>query len=496
MGSEKRSVEFLRFLAVVGTSAVLVWFGNGLTPWWPLIWFAPFPVLLYSLRSSWKLTACAGFLAWLFGSVNMVPLFQAQDMPFLNWLANFGSLALLFAAGALLFRALVLRGAVWSGTAALPALWVSVDWLRYWLTPHGTSADLAYTQLRFLPFLQLASLTGPWGMTFLLLWVPAGAAAFLFLHRREWHRARQVAWLVSGVLLAVLAFGAVRLLTTGQRTSVIVGLVASDAAGKAEVAAAGADATSLITAYAEQAKILAQHGAMVIVMPEKIAAVGDRDQATDDVIFQRAANVAQVTIVAGELHISPGKDRIRKYNRAEACAPHRTVASYDKEHMLPPFESQLTPGTEKLSLELENTTLGVAICKDMDFTSMSCSYGQMGVGLMLVPAWDFNLDRIWHGHMAIMRGVEGGFSMARAARDGYLTVSDDRGRVLAETRSNSATFATLIAEVPVGHEPTLFQAWGNWFAWFAVGVLSFVLIRAGLLFVPFSARRWTGYWAE
>jgi apolipoprotein N-acyltransferase len=158
MGSEKRSARFLRFLAVVGTTAVLVWFGNGLTPWWPLMWIAPFPVLLYSLHSSWKLTACAGFLGWLFGSANMVPLFEAQGVPFLSWLADFGSLAIVFAAGALLFRTLVLGGAVWSGTAALPALWVSVDWLRYWLTPHGTSADLAYTQLRFLPFLQLASL--------------------------------------------------------------------------------------------------------------------------------------------------------------------------------------------------------------------------------------------------------------------------------------------------------------------------------------------------
>ncbi len=157
--------------------------------------------------------------------------------------------------------------------------------------------------------------------------------------------------------------------------------------------------------------------------------------------------------------------------------------------MLPPFESQLTCGTQKLSLNWENTILGVAICKDMDFTSMSRGYGQMGVGLMLVPAWDFKLDRIWHGHMAIMRSVEGGFSMARAARDGYLTVSDDRRRVLAETRSNSGTFATLLAQVPVGHERTLFQAWGNWFAWFAVVVLGIVLTRAGFAFFRFSAGR-------
>ena len=50
---------------------------------------------------------------------------------------------------------------------------------------------------------------------------------------------------------------------------------------------------------------------------------------------------------------------------------------------------------------------------------------------MLVPAWDFTLDRFEHGHIAVMRAVEDGFSLARAARGGFLTVSDDRGRILA-----------------------------------------------------------------
>jgi len=36
-----------------------------------------------------------------------------------------------------------------------------------------------------------------------------------------------------------------------------------------------------------------------------------------------------------------------------------------------------------------------------------------------------------------MRGVEDGFSIARAAKGGSLTVSDDRGRMIAETRSDS-----------------------------------------------------------
>lgn len=108
---------------------------------------------------------------------------------------------------------------------------------------------------------------------------------------------------------------------------------------------------------------------------------------------------------------------------------------------------------------------------------MSLAYADLGTELMLVPAWDFNSDRTWHGHMAIMRGVEGGFSVARAAKNGYLTISDDRGRVIAEARSDSGPFATLVADVPVGRELTLFQKWGNWFAWVAVAALAVAVAR-------------------
>lgn len=43
----------------------------------------------------------------------------------------------------------------------------------------------------------------------------------------------------------------------------------------------------------------------------------------------------------------------------------------------------------------------------MDFTTLSRQYGEAGVGLMLDSDWDFNIDRSWHGHIAIMRGGGG-----------------------------------------------------------------------------------------
>jgi apolipoprotein N-acyltransferase len=123
----------------------------------------------------------------------------------------------------------------------------------------------------------------------------------------------------------------------------------------------------------------------------------------------------------------------------------------------------------------------------MDFTPLSRRYGNAGAGLMLVPAWDFNVDRAWHGHIAVMRGVEDGFSIARAAKDGYLTISDDRGRIVAEIRSNSAPFATLLADVPAAHDRTLYLLLGDWFAWLSLAICACTLVRLISLRRPVSS---------
>jgi hypothetical protein len=88
---------------------------------------------------------------------------------------------------------------------------------------------------------------------------------------------------------------------------------------------------------------------------------------------------------------------------------------------------------------------------------------------------DFFSDWIQHGHIAIMRGVESGFSVVRSAKGGSMFVSDDRGPILAETRSDSAPFATLLVNVPSRHEQTLCLRWGDWFAWLALGLLACTL---------------------
>jgi apolipoprotein N-acyltransferase len=461
-------------LLAVGSTAVLVWFGTGLYPQWPLLWFAPLPVLLFASRNSWWGTALTAALSWLIGSLNMWYYFSvALHMPPLIWTAIFVFPALVFAGAVLLFRALLRRGASWSAVLAFPATWVSFEYLFNLISPHGTGGNLSYSQLNFLPILQLASVTGPWGISFELLLFPAAIATSLHLRGTAPKQALRIVGAGLAAIVLALVFGMVRLTQPAPGVKVRVGLIASDQPANVDVAAEGRETARLFRDYAVEVERLAAQGAQVIVLPEKLGVAVDPDTKETDTFFQSLADKTKSKIVVGLIHVSPPV----KYNEARVYAPEATLQSYDKHHMLPPFESNLKPGTTLTVLREPSGTWSVAICKDMDFTPLSRQYGEAGTGLMLVPAWDFVLDRWEHGHIAVMRGVEGGFSIARAAKQGYLTVSDDHGRILAETQSDSAPFAALVADVPVAHDTTLYLLLGDWFAWIVLTTLFFTLVQ-------------------
>lgn len=460
MAFRNSSSQMAAGVMAIAASAALFWFGTGLDPRWPLLWFAPLPVLLFALRGSGWSAGAVAFLGMLLGSLNLWSYMHLMGTPFWVWLLVFSVAALVFSLGVVLFRALALRGHLWTSLISLPAVWVSYEFIRNLTTPHATAADFAYSQLKFLPFLQLASVAGPWGMGFMLMLVPSALALGIGRRSVAPERARAIVGATLALLLAVLAFGTVRLLHAGRKDNVTVGLVAADG----DVAKRGAPTNQLFEQYAQRIRDLAGKGARVVVLPEKLGVISNAEVGQADAIFQPLADQTGSGIVVGDVRVVPGA----AYNEARTYSPGASLLTYDKHHMLPPFESDLTVGTTLTMLPKAAQRWGVAICKDMDFTPLSRDYGRLGAGLMLVPAWDFNVDRAWHGHMAVMRGVEDGFSVVRAAKNGYLTVSDAQGRILAETRSDSAPFATLLAEVPATHTATLYLLLGDWFGWFAM----------------------------
>jgi apolipoprotein N-acyltransferase len=266
-------------------------------------------------------------------------------------------------------------------------------------------------------------------------------------------------------LLATFAFGALRLhgLAPAQAR---VGLVVLR--GPVRPSVVSAEGAALLQRYLAAIDSLAAQGAKTVVLPENAFAVGPGN------IAQLAARATQlgITIDSGAAaQDAAGTQR----NMALAFSPTGAApVSYAKRHLIPGLESQYAPGTRYTMLPATRT--GLAICKDMDFQAIGRAYGERGANLLLVPAWDFGIDGWLHSRMAVMRGVESGFALARAARRGQLTVSDNRGRVVAEA-SDAQGDAILVASVPLYTSTTLYTRWGDWFVWLAGGVL--VLVAAG-----------------
>jgi apolipoprotein N-acyltransferase len=67
-----------------------------------------------------------------------------------------------------------------------------------------------------------------------------------------------------------------------------------------------------------------------------------------------------------------------------------------------------------------------------------------------------------------MRAVESGFALARSARSGLLTLSDNRGRILAQTATAPSRFVSMSGILNVAPDETFYARTGDWFAWLCV----------------------------
>jgi apolipoprotein N-acyltransferase len=113
----------------------------------------------------------------------------------------------------------------------------------------------------------------------------------------------------------------------------------------------------------------------------------------------------------------------------------------------------------------------------MDFAPAIRDYGRRGVQLMLVPAWDFSADARLHARMAVVRGVENGFAVVRAAANGMLTVSNAYGQIIAEKATTKDSAVILSANVGLRDGPTLYVLFGDVFGWLTVVGSVLLIIR-------------------
>jgi len=213
--------------------------------------------------------------------------------------------------------------------------------------------------------------------------------------------------------------------------------------------------------YARHVATLAAQGAQVVVLPEKIASLPPAEVARFQQQLGQLAGRQHVWLAAGIVEETRPAGR----NLLWLFAPTGALAATYQKHYLAPPEQGLAVGQAYEVRHLAGADYGLAICKDMHFAALGRTYGQRQVAAILVPAWDFDVDRHLAAGMTATRGVENGYVVVRAARAGLLTVSDAYGRLLGEQASAPLPGRTLRVGVPLA---TAYTQLGNWWGWLCV----------------------------
>jgi apolipoprotein N-acyltransferase len=225
--------------------------------------------------------------------------------------------------------------------------------------------------------------------------------------------------------------------------------------------------------YERHVATLAGQGARMVLLPEKIAVL-----APDAAAALRRRMTALAAAQRIWLAVGVGIDDGRKTNHLWLFGPDGSLAADYLKHYLAPPERDFAAGAGFNVQAIDGVRYGLAICKDVHFAAMGRDYAALGAQALLVPAWDFGEDGEYAARLSSVRGVESGVAMARAAREGLLTISDAYGRVVLEKASASLPGVTLLGRVPAAlPHTTLYSRIGDLFGWLCTAAAVMLVLR-------------------
>lgn len=461
-----------------------------------IAWFAIAPLMYYTNRLRWKPALVAAF-AFGFGF----------NICLLYWIGVFGRLPLvllsmiealyvvLFAA---LAKAVGSRTLPWARLVLLPALWVSVEWLNsLWITafPWGT---IGYSQYRTLPMVQISSLTGVWGVSFVLATsnaAVAGLAEHLATDRKRWAGYTQILP-AMGLIVAVWGYGVWQLSESSyDGTRVRVAVVQ----GSANPSDHDADDSLLWKTYLSLTRESADQGTDLIVWPEGTI---PGDVVRDPRIREKLVSLAsteRVCLLAGGHYedekgkeyncafvIQPGGDNLQKYAKVHLVpfgefVPLRGYIPLVERYRVTPYD--ITPGRELKVLAADDLRIGVVICFESIFPQISRTLTDAGAEILCVitnDAW-FGRTAAAEQHLAksVFRAIENRRWVVRGAATGVSCIIAPDGSIRARTDLfREQAIAGSVARLST---KTFYTRHGEW--------LVYLYIAAGVVTAIISFRR-------
>lgn len=378
------------------------------------------------------------------------------------------------------------RPSVFLGTLLFPMALVGAEFAASF-GPYGTWGSLANTQFENKILLQLASVTGLWGITFVTGWT-ASVVNWLWTQTLEKRTFIQMKAYLACMLIVVL-FGAVRWLMPHQsnRNVKVAGVAVRMSWNNFNLNELSKD--TLLPEFEPQrlqlinnaSKVLemasaeAKKGASIIVGAEGNIFLLKRDEPA---FFEKAKATARehgIYLFLGMGVPIPGKTPFVAENKVAVFSPEgKLVYQFYKANPVPGEPCLKGDGILPV-IDSPYGRLSTVICYDADFPGLVKQAGEKEIDLLLIPANDWQEITPYHTQMALFRGVENGTSLVRETTNGLAAMADANGKVMAQvdyfTHNGELSMS---AELPRQRKMALYPYIGDAFAWMCllgVGVL-------------------------
>lgn len=373
------------------------------------------------------------------------------------------------------------------------ALWVLLEWIQGWAFTGFPWEFLGYSQYLNLPLIQVASIAGVYGVSYLIVLANATLAQLVYLGPpgRRW-------LLCAGppavVLACVLVYGHLRLHAPDSpahdplRVAIVQGNISQDQKWKYTRIA------ETTQHYVDLTRTLAGSRLDLIIFPETALPFYFREEryAAARQAIADLAHQLGTPILIGSLE-GAANPPSEVYNRAFLMDVDGAIVDYyDKIHLVPFGEylplseifqylggltaesGSFAPGQRFAPLNLpgQNLPFGVFICYESTFPQIARTLARHGAAFLITTTNDAWFGRsaapYQHFSMAVLRAVETGRPVLRAANTGISGLISPTGEILKATELFETTAFTVTLQPH--HGATFYTRYGDLFL-FLCGVL-------------------------
>jgi apolipoprotein N-acyltransferase len=471
-----------------------------------LAWFAFVPLLLAIARKSpaqaFRLGLVSGLAAYggIFYWLNIVMTLYGK----LPWPVSF-SFFLLFATYLALYVGII-AGLVRKGEIAgispllsFPVLWVGFEYLRSFALTGCPWASLGYTQYRTLPLIQIADITGVYGLSFLIV---LANVVLLRIIKGAVMRGPSVYPTKSAALLLLLlvlslGYGFMRLNSADRGSPLKVVLAQGNIPQDVKWNPAFQEST--VAVYERLTRQACAGGSDLVVWPESALPFYFQSGGEYSARVKALATEFKTCMVLGSPAVEQQRERTRYLNSAFLLAPTGAIVGRsDKMHLVPfgeyvpfarflPFVNKMvegigdfSPGTVITPLDTGKGKIGVLICAEVIFPELSRAYVRAGSRLLVNITNDAWFGRssapYQHLSMTVFRAVENRVPLVRAANTGISAIIDSRGHIRRMTRLFKEDYLT--GEIRLDDGETIYTRYGDIFAGICLAFSAVIVMLA------------------